>query len=33
MTFGIEEEMFLVDAETLNCVCAMPETFERDCGR
>jgi carboxylate-amine ligase len=30
MTLGIEEEMFLVDAETLNCVCAMPEAFERD---
>ena len=29
-TIGIEEEMFLVDAETLDCVPEMPERFERD---
>jgi gamma-glutamyl:cysteine ligase YbdK (ATP-grasp superfamily) len=29
-TIGLEEEMFLVDAETLDCVPEMPERFERD---
>lgn len=29
-TIGIEEEMFLIDAETLDCVPEMPERFERD---
>jgi carboxylate-amine ligase len=29
-TIGLEEEMFLVDAETLDCVSEMPERFERD---
>lgn len=32
-TIGIEEEMFLVDAETLDCVPEMPERFERDARR
>lgn len=30
LTIGMEEEMFLVDAETLDCVAEMPERFERD---
>ena len=29
-TIGLEEEMFLVDGETFDCVPEMPERFERD---
>lgn len=32
-TIGLEEEMFLVDGETYDCVAEMPERFEREARR